>query len=64
MSEATQKASITKGKESEITIKYSISYFSINKFYSCDFSHINDNQLFTLYFKIRKRPLDIRVFYA
>ena len=48
MAEATQKASITKGKESEITIKYSISYFSINKFYSCDFSHINDNQLFTL----------------
>ena len=54
MAEATQKASITKGKESEITIKYSISYFSINKFYSCDFSHINDNQLFILFLKSEK----------
>ena len=30
MAEATQKASITKGKESEITIKYSISYIRVS----------------------------------
>ena len=29
MAETNQKASITKGKESEITIKYSISYISL-----------------------------------
>ena len=30
MAEATQKASITKGKESEITTKYSISYIRVS----------------------------------
>ena len=30
MAEATQKASITKGKQSEITIKYSISYIRVS----------------------------------
>ena len=30
MAEATQKASITKGKESEITTKYSISYIRLS----------------------------------
>ncbi len=38
-------------KSNIFLFKDSISYFSINRFFSCDFNHINDNQLFTLFFK-------------